>query len=88
VKVGNDRGNCNRKKELQACKVFNKMEWWGNFAQKYNMKNQSLLSFLGHAPVQYGRYYSVPEFNNHRLWLCPVTEYVFGGGYPDLIWVG
>jgi len=34
VKVGNDRGNCNRKKELQACKVFNKMDWWGSFAQK------------------------------------------------------
>jgi len=56
-------------------------------AEKYG-KNQSLLSFLGHAPVQYGRYYTVPELNNHRLWLCPVTAYVFGGGYPDVIWVG
>jgi hypothetical protein len=56
-------------------------------AEKFG-KNQSLLSFLGHAPVQYGRYYTVPEFNNHRLWLCPVTEYVFGGAYPDVIWLG
>jgi len=50
-------------------------------------KNQSLLSFIGHAPVQYGRYYRVTDHNNHRLWLCPVTEYVFGS-YPDVIWVG
>lgn len=50
-------------------------------------KNQTLLSLIGHAPVQYGRYYTVPEHQNHRLWLCPVTEYVFGS-YPDVIWVG
>lgn len=50
-------------------------------------KNQSLLSLIGHAPVQYGRYYTVPEYQNHRLWLCPVTEFVFGN-YPDVIWVG
>jgi hypothetical protein len=50
-------------------------------------KNQTLLSFIGHAHVQFGRYYTVPEYQNHRLWLCPVTEYVFGN-YPDVIWVG
>jgi len=24
---------------------------------------------------------------NHQLWLCPVTEYVFEGGYPDKIFI-
>ena len=33
-----------------------------------------------------GAYYTVQE-NNHELWLCPVTEYVFGGGYPDEIYI-
>jgi hypothetical protein len=50
-------------------------------------KNQSLLDAIGHAPVDYGAYYSVPEHNNHHLWLCPVTEYVFGGNYPDNIYI-
>ncbi len=49
--------------------------------------NQELLSVLGHAPVDYGMYYTVPELNNHRLWLCPVTEYVFNGQYPKLIYI-
>ncbi|MFM2037499.1 MAG: hypothetical protein RL432_438 [Bacteroidota bacterium] len=50
-------------------------------------KNQALLDQVGHAPVGYGMYYSVPEMNGHTLWLCPVTEYVFQGGYPERIWV-
>lgn len=50
-------------------------------------KNQALLDKVGHAPVGYGMYYTVPEMNEHRLWLCPVTEYVFQGGYPEKIWV-
>jgi hypothetical protein len=32
-------------------------------------------------------YYTVPSMQGHRLWLCPVTEYVFQGGYPNRIWV-
>jgi len=51
--------------------------------------NQSLLQILGHAPVDYGAYYKVSQLNgqphDHQLWLCPVTEYVFGG-YPDQIY--
>ncbi|MEY4216079.1 MAG: hypothetical protein RLZZ68_535 [Bacteroidota bacterium] len=50
-------------------------------------KNQALLDQVGHAPVGYGMYYSVPEMNGHTLWLCPVTEYVFQGVYPRQIWV-
>lgn len=53
-------------------------------------KNQELLDDVGHEPVEYGAYYEVNELNetafSHRLWLCPVTEYVFGR-YPSEIWV-
>jgi hypothetical protein len=37
----------------------------------------------------YGAYYQVHEMHNqpyyHQLWLCPVTEYVFGN-YPGTIY--
>ena len=49
--------------------------------------NQSLLSQIGHAFVSYGMYYNVTELDNMRIWLCPVTEYVFGGSYPREIYV-
>jgi hypothetical protein len=49
--------------------------------------NQSLLSKIGHAFVSYGMYYNVAELDNMRIWLCPVTEYVFGGSYPREIFV-
>ena len=52
--------------------------------------NAALLELIGHAPVTYGAYYNVALLKGkpyqHRLWLCPVTEYVFGGGYPDKIY--
>jgi hypothetical protein len=48
--------------------------------------NRDLLEEIGHAPVDYGAYYKAVEYKNqpfqHQLWLCPVTEYVFGE-YPD-----
>lgn len=51
--------------------------------------NQALLQIIGHAPVDYGAYYKVTQLNgqphNHQLWLCPVTEYVFGN-YPAEIY--
>ena len=53
-------------------------------------KNQELLDAVGHEPVEYGAYYEVNELDgkcfSHRLWLCPVTEYVFGD-YPREMWV-
>ena len=53
--------------------------------------NAALLDLVGHAPVSYGAYYNVAAFqgkpNQHRLWLCPVTEYVFGGSYPASIYI-
>ncbi len=49
--------------------------------------NQSLLSKIGHAFVSYGMYYNVTELDNMRIWLCPVTEYVFGGCYPREIYL-
>ncbi len=53
--------------------------------------NQSLLDQIGHAKVNYGAYYNVEKFKeiaiNHQLWLCPVTEYVFEGHYPQTIYI-
>ncbi|MEY4275152.1 MAG: hypothetical protein RL638_2100 [Bacteroidota bacterium] len=49
-------------------------------------KDQELLDAVGHAPVEYGAYYKADR-NGHILWLCPVTEYVFGGDYPDNIYI-
>lgn len=51
--------------------------------------NLQLLDQLGHAPVEYGAYYKVLSLNgspyDHELWLCPVTEFVFGN-YPEEIY--
>lgn len=53
-----------------------------------NGLNPELLKKVGHAPVDYGAYYSVTELHSnpykHQLWLCPVAEYVFGC-YPQEI---
>lgn len=52
--------------------------------------NKKLLALIGHAPVDEGKYYTVLEHNNHRLWLCPVTKYVFSGfgsKYPECIYI-
>jgi hypothetical protein len=53
--------------------------------------NKSLLDTIGHALVYYGAYYHVDSYKgrtlNQQLWLCPVTEYVFEGGYPDMIYI-
>jgi len=54
-------------------------------------KDQEVLDAAGHPFVEYGAYYNAIEINgepaNHQVWLCPVTEYVFGGGYPTNIYV-
>jgi hypothetical protein len=49
--------------------------------------DKKLLALIGHAPVDYGAYYDWKENDNQSVWLCPVTEYVFQGGYPDTIYV-
>ncbi len=53
--------------------------------------NRELLQSVGHNPVEYGAYYQVGlcegQSFNHRLWLCPVTEFVFYGTYPSTIYV-
>ena len=52
--------------------------------------NVELLREIGHAPVDYGAYYEAVELHGkpfqHQLWLCPVTEYVFGA-YPEEIFI-
>lgn len=69
------------------------MELEGYYAKMEKVvmgKNQELLDAVGHEPVEYGAYYEVSELDGksffHRLWLCPVTEYVFGK-YPGEMWV-
>lgn len=74
--------------EVELCfseKPFNEAKF--TLLTEAQGRNNSLFSFLRFVPSQYGCYYRVQELNDHRLWLCPVTEYVFGG-YPDKIWVG
>ena len=60
----------------------------GQLQKIRNGLNINLLEEIGHAPVEYGAYYNVIEHNGkpfqHQLWLCPVTEYVFGE-YPGQI---
>ena len=59
--------------------------------KKHIGMNKTLLDEIGHAFVDYGAYYDVEKYRdniiNHQLWLCPVTEYVFEGGYPDKIYI-
>ena len=69
------------------------VEFEGYFAKMEKVvmgKNQELLDAVGHEPVEYGAYYEVCELDeksfSHRLWLCPVTEYVLGV-YPRGMWV-
>lgn len=47
--------------------------------------DKDYLSMIGHAPVEYGAYYQ-DNASGHVLWLCPVTEYVFGR-YPEDIYL-
>ena len=49
--------------------------------------NQDRLHLAGHAPVSYGMYYRMEQPVDHVFWLCPVTEYVFGGHYPDALYL-
>jgi hypothetical protein len=57
-------------------------------------KDQALLDAIGHAPVDSGAYYTAYsdqglgyEFKLSSVWLCPVTEYVFGSDYPKNIFI-
>jgi hypothetical protein len=64
---------------------------WQTKLQKTGLGlNSQLLDLIGHAPVDYGAYYQVTFLRgktyNHRLWLCPVTEYVFGQ-YPHEVFL-
>lgn len=44
------------------------------------------LSKFGICP--YGENYTfVSPEHSHRVWLCPVTKYVFGGKYPKRIYI-
>ena len=47
--------------------------------------DKALLDSVNHPPVEYGAHYRAND--GHVLWLCPVTEYVFGGYYPTDIYI-
>jgi len=50
--------------------------------------NLQLLDEVGHAPVDSGMYYQTTTVTHiDHVWLCPVTKYVFGGIYPDNIYI-
>ena len=82
-------------KNSNAVKVFVSVHRYDGFEARISMikkgMNQDLLVQKGHAPVDYGAYYKLDVFNGAQsdqvLWLCPVTEYVFGGNYPNMIWL-
>lgn len=54
-------------------------------------KDDQYLKEVGHAPVDYGAYYDAVVIDtvktSHEVWLCPVTEYVFDGYYPENIYI-
>jgi len=54
-------------------------------------KDQNKLDLYNHAPVDRGAYYFADKLFGKRIdlkiWLCPVTEYVFKGTYPNEIYI-
>jgi hypothetical protein len=54
-------------------------------------KDDIYLQKIGHAPVDNGAYYKTILIENiketNSVWLCPVTEYVFHGYYPQNIYI-
>lgn len=82
-------------KNTNSVKVFVSVHRYDGFEARISMINKGMNTDLlvqkGHAPVDYGAYYKLDVFNgaqgDHVLWLCPVTEYVFGGSYPKMIWL-
>ena len=55
-----------------------------------NEKKIDLQREVGYELDDYGAYYQVIELHDqpfdHQLWLCPVTEYVFGD-YPEVLFI-
>ena len=82
-------------KNTNSVKVFVSVHRYDGFEARISMINKGMNTDLlvqkGHAPVNYGAYYKLDVFNgahgDHVLWLCPVTEFVFGGSYPKMIWL-
>ena len=53
--------------------------------------DKEYLDKTGHAPLDYVAYYDVVEMNKEsfqqKSWFYPVSVYVFGGNYPEDIYV-
>ena len=65
---------------------------WTTWLEKEKQgKDDNYLQQIGHAPVDNGAYYKtnlIEEVKETRsVWLCPVTEYVFHGYYPENIYI-
>jgi hypothetical protein len=67
-------------------------EFWGfgsnidTFHRTAIDKDDAYLESVGHPAVDSGAYYNL-EGEDFQIWLCPVTKYVFGGDYPETIYV-
>lgn len=48
--------------------------------------DEGYLEEVGHPIVDGGAYYKSVK-QDHELWLCPVTKFVFQGNYPILIYI-
>lgn len=48
--------------------------------------NEEELKIVNHPEVDYGGYY-ISKNRQHPLWLCPVAEMLFGGHYPEKIFI-
>jgi hypothetical protein len=64
-------------------------DYFGEASYILNKISSENIEDFQYCPV--GQFYSVSlitlEEYNHVLWLCPVTEYVFEGRYPDNIYI-
>ena len=48
--------------------------------------DEDYLQQVGHPIVDGGAYYKSVK-DDHQLWLCPVTKFVFSGDYPQVIYI-
>jgi hypothetical protein len=64
-------------------------EPFGGFEHRMIMDDmgmdEEVLEGYGH-PIQIGGYYH-RESDGFQIWLCPVTRFVFGGEYPENIYL-
>lgn len=64
-------------------------EVWLSLSTDEPLKENLILDYTDEFFPEFGAYYKVISYNgiefNHRLWVCPVTLFVFGN-YPKIIY--